>query len=140
MKVIPGFRSGGARLLICATNNIARLDTAFLRTGRFDFLIPVGPPDYASRNETLTKEITRITTAKIDIDVLARQTEGYTVADLDHLVRTAAQSAFERALREGEPTSLVHQDLAQALQVNRPSVNPDDAAAFAVDITTFARL
>ncbi len=140
LKVIPGFRSGGARLLICATNNIARLDSAFLRTGRFDFLIPVGPPDHASRHETLVKEISRITTAEIDIDSLARRTEGYTVADLDHLVRTAAQTAFERALREGEPTSLVQPDLEQALQMSRPSVNPDDAAAFATDITTFARL
>jgi len=140
LKVIPGFRSGGARLLICATNNIARLDTAFLRTGRFDFLIPVGPPDFASRHETLSKEITRITSAEIDIDSLAHRTEGYTVADLDHLVRTAAQSAFERALREGATSSLVQQDLEMALSVNRPSVNPDDAAAFAIDITKFARL
>ena len=140
LKIIPGFRSVGARLLICATNNIERLDPAFLRTGRFDFLIPVGPPDYASRHETLTKEIARVTDATIDIVSLAERTEGYTVADLDHLVRTAAQSAFERALREGEPSSLVHDDLELALSVNRPSVDPDDAAAFAKDITKFARL
>lgn len=140
LKVIPGFRSSGARLLICATNNIARLDPAFLRTGRFDFLIPVGPPDKASRFETLAKEISRITTAAIDLEGLAAHTDGYTVADLDHLVRTAAQMAFDRALREGEPSSLGQRDLDRALEVNRPSVNPEDALAFASEITRFARL
>ena len=45
LKLIPPFRERDERLLICATNSVRDLDTAFLRHGRFDYLIPVGPPD-----------------------------------------------------------------------------------------------
>lgn len=43
LKLIPGFREGEERLLVCATNSIRSLDPAFLRPGRFDYLIPIGP-------------------------------------------------------------------------------------------------
>lgn len=44
LKLIPGFRDHDDRLLICATNSVRSLDPAFLRPGRFDYVIPVGPP------------------------------------------------------------------------------------------------
>lgn len=44
LKLIPGFREGEERLLVCATNSIRSLDSAFLRPGRFDYLIPIGTP------------------------------------------------------------------------------------------------
>ena len=45
----PTFRQHDERLLICATNSVRSLDSAFLRPGRFDYVIPVGPPDDAAR-------------------------------------------------------------------------------------------
>lgn len=140
LKAIPGFRHRQGRLLICATNNVSRLDPAFLRTGRFDFLIPIGPPDRGSRLETLTTEIDRVMAEDIDIEMLAVKTEGYTVADLDHLVRTAAQAAFERALDEGGDSELTQEDFTRALASTRASVSPEDSAAFAEDIERYARL
>ena len=49
LKLIPGFRERDERLLVCATNSIRSLDPAFLRPGRFDYLIPIGTPDTAAR-------------------------------------------------------------------------------------------
>ena len=49
LKLIPPFREQDERLLICATNSVRALDSAFLRHGRFDYVIPVGPPDPAAR-------------------------------------------------------------------------------------------
>ncbi|EUA33959.1 ATPase associated with various cellular activities family protein [Mycobacterium xenopi 3993] len=49
LKLIPVFRQRDERLLICATNSVHSLDSAFLRPGRFDYVIPVGPPDAAAR-------------------------------------------------------------------------------------------
>src|ERR1700689_600786 len=49
LKPIPPFREQDERLLICATNSVRALDSAFLRHGRVDYVIPVGPPDPAAR-------------------------------------------------------------------------------------------
>ncbi len=49
LKMIPTFRERDGRLLVCATNFVRELDPAFLRHGRFDYVIPVGAPDAAAR-------------------------------------------------------------------------------------------
>ena len=43
VRLIPAFRERDRRPLVCATNSTRARDTAFLR-GRFDYLVPVGPP------------------------------------------------------------------------------------------------
>ena len=50
LKLIPAFREHDRRLLVCATNSVRSLDSAFLRPGRFDYVIPVGPPDASARH------------------------------------------------------------------------------------------
>nr|MBA2601610.1 ATP-binding protein [Actinomycetota bacterium] len=45
LKQIPRFRDVPHHLLACATNWISRLGSAFLRPGRFDYVLPVGPSD-----------------------------------------------------------------------------------------------
>jgi len=49
LKLIPPFREQDERLLTCATNSVRALDSALSRHGRFDYVIPVGPPDPAAR-------------------------------------------------------------------------------------------
>ena len=49
LKQIPRLREAPEHLLVCATNWVGRLDPAFLRPGRFDYVLPVGPPDPAAR-------------------------------------------------------------------------------------------
>ena len=49
LKPVPPFREREEWLLICAAHLVRGLDTAFLRQGRFDYLIPVGPPDDQAR-------------------------------------------------------------------------------------------
>jgi len=140
LKVIPEFASAAGRLLICATNAISRLDPAFLRTGRFDFVIPVGPPDLSARTEALRADIGRLDSREVDVDEIAAMTDGYTMADLDHLVRTVAQTTFERALRHEEPAGATRSDFVEALESTRPSVSPADFEAFQLDIERFARV
>ena len=50
LKLIPAFRQHDSRLLVCATNAVHSLDSAFLRPGRFDYVIPIGPPDQPARS------------------------------------------------------------------------------------------
>ena len=49
LKMIPAFRSAPGHLLVCATNFVADIDSAVLRPGRFDLVIPIGPPDLSAR-------------------------------------------------------------------------------------------
>ena len=49
LRQIPRIRDSREHLLVCATNWVARLDTAFLRPGRFDYVLAVGPPDAEAR-------------------------------------------------------------------------------------------
>ncbi|WP_256462135.1 AAA family ATPase [Mycolicibacterium sp. YH-1] len=45
LKCLVRFRDRPGRLLVCATNSVSDLDSAFLRHGRFDYGLPIGPPD-----------------------------------------------------------------------------------------------
>ena len=70
---------------------------------------------------------------------LAAATEGYTMADLDHLIRTAAQLAFERALLGDDGARVEHADLDRALNATKPSVMLEDMAIFAEEIERYSR-
>ncbi len=83
-------------VVIAATNRPDLLDPALLRPGRFDRLIYVPPPDYKARVEIL-KIHTRGKPLADDVNLeeLAKRTEGYTGADLENLVNTAALIALK---------------------------------------------
>ena len=53
LKAIPAFRARDDRLLVCATNSVRDLDPALLRPGRFDYVLPIGPPDDARPRRAL---------------------------------------------------------------------------------------
>ena len=68
LKLIPPFRERDERLLICATNSVRDLDTAFLRHGRFDYLIPVGPPDEQARQAIWDRYLAAMPHAELDMN------------------------------------------------------------------------
>ena len=78
-------------VVIAATNRPDLLDPALLRPGRFDRLIYVPPPDYKARVEILKIHSRDKPLAEdVNLEELAKRTEGYTGADLENLVNTAA--------------------------------------------------
>ena len=149
LKLIPGFREGDERLLVCATNSIRSLDPAFLRPGRFDYLVPIGTPDPAARAAIWSRYAT--TRPDVDLDALVAASELFTPADIEHAARTAAQSAFERdpagrrpggpedSLDDG-PAGASTDDYLAALGQCRPTVTPAMIDEFTEDISTHARL
>ncbi|MDX1659663.1 MAG: ATP-dependent zinc metalloprotease FtsH, partial [Nitriliruptorales bacterium] len=88
---MDGFDQRTAVILIAATNRPDILDPALLRPGRFDRQIVVDRPDLIGR-EAILKVHTRGKPLgeDVDISVLARQTPGFTGADLANLVNEAA--------------------------------------------------
>lgn len=67
LKQIPRFREEPHHLLVCATNWVSRLDPAFLRPGRFDYVLPVGPPNAEARTAIWERYVAEITDEPIDI-------------------------------------------------------------------------
>ncbi|MGY5136020.1 ATP-binding protein [Streptomyces nigrescens] len=144
LKLIPQFRRGERRLLICATNAVRSLDPAFLRPGRFDYLIPVGPPDAEARRAIWTRYIGPDRVAGIDLDALVGASGRFTPADIEYAARTAAQSAFERHLaagpgQAGDPTQLTD-DYLQAIARTRTTLTEEDIRAFDRDLRAAGRV
>ncbi|RLG43513.1 MAG: AAA family ATPase, partial [Thermoproteota archaeon] len=83
-------------VVIAATNRPDLVDPALLRPGRFDRLIYVPPPDYKARVEILKIHMRGKPIADdVNIEELAKRTEGYTGADLETLVNMAALIALK---------------------------------------------
>jgi ATP-dependent 26S proteasome regulatory subunit/predicted N-acetyltransferase YhbS len=141
LKVIPHFRDGGSRLLVCATNSIRELDHAFTRPGRFDYLVPVGPPDATARAGIWGRYVSTISTdndAEIDLDELAARSQYFSAADIEFAAQKAAQAAFERSVR-GAHQPATTADFVKASSEVRPSVSSAMAREFDEDIDRFAR-
>jgi len=134
LKAIPLFKANARRLMVMATNSIDAIDAALLRPGRFDLIVPVGPPDEEGRAE-LIAELFPVG----DRGELARRTQGFTPADFALVAQRSAQLAFDRALEGGEGRVLPD-DILRAVDATRPSVGPEAAARFAIEAASHARL
>jgi ATP-dependent 26S proteasome regulatory subunit len=138
LKLIPHFRDGGSRLLVCATNSVRDLDHAFTRPGRFDYLVPVGPPDTTARAGIWARYVASITDAEIDLGELAARSQYFSAADIEFAAQKAAQAAFERSVEGGfEPATT--EDFLKAVSEVRPSISATMARDFDEDIERFAR-
>jgi transitional endoplasmic reticulum ATPase len=106
-------------VVIAATNRPDMLDPALLRSGRFDRLLMIGPPDRMGRYEILKIHAAKIPNGEdVNLDELAEMTEGYVGSDLDSLCREAAMLALREDL---ERVDMNH--YLDALKKVRPSVD-----------------
>ena len=110
-------------VVIGATNRPTLLDPALLRPGRFDEIVYVPVPDEPARRRILEIHVRDMPLADdVDLDELAKQTQGFTGADLENLARRAGMMA----LRENLDAALVPMRLfVTARRETRPSVTPD---------------
>ncbi len=88
---MDGFNTDTNVIITAATNRPDILDPALLRPGRFDRRVTVDAPDVRGR-EAILRVHTRGKPVRLDADlsVIARQTPGFTGADLENLVNEAA--------------------------------------------------
>ncbi|QNE47461.1 GNAT family N-acetyltransferase [Glaciihabitans sp. INWT7] len=144
LKIIPAFREQPGRLLVCATNFIRALDSAFLRHGRFDYVVPIGLPDVAARLAIWERYIPASVDGLVDLEALVVASDGFSPADVEYAARRASQEALERALfSEADapgPAGPSTQDYIAAIRSTRTTVSPQVAAEFLEDIERLARL
>jgi transitional endoplasmic reticulum ATPase len=140
LKLIPPFREQDERLLICATNSVRALDSAFLRHGRFDYVIPIGPPDPAARAAIWDRYLAPIPQAGLDMAAIVEESRLFTPADIEFAARRTAQLAFERVLFERGQEEVTMADVRQAIGKTRRTLTPELVADFEQDIQDYARV
>ncbi|MBD3757492.1 MAG: AAA family ATPase [Microbacterium sp.] len=145
LKLVAEFRDREGRLLVCATNFVRSLDAAFLRHGRFDYVVPIGLPDPAARSAIWQRYIPPHVVGDVDLETLVRSSEGLTPADIEYAARRASQDALARALERGDTAEDDSRlpgtkQYLRALNATRATVSEDDAREFLEDIATIARL
>ena len=88
---MDGFGTNSGVIILAATNRADMLDSALLRAGRFDRQIHVDLPDLNERKEVFVVHLKRVKTDdSVDIDFLARQTPGFSGADIANVCNEAA--------------------------------------------------
>jgi ATP-dependent 26S proteasome regulatory subunit len=120
---MDGFAQNNAGVLVLgATNTPWAVDPAFRRPGRFDRVLFVPPPDAPARRDILRLALqSRPQAERLDLDHVVRHTQGFSGADLAHLVETAADAAIERSLAEGAESPIRDEDLKGALREVKPT-------------------
>jgi len=131
LKAIPPFRSQPGRLLVCATNSIDNIDPAVIRPGRFDLIIPIGPPDDAARLALWDASVEGLASDGVDIAALVEDSFGFTPGDIALASQRAASAAFDRVRQGQEPPWVEHADMMTALQRTPPSVTASAMEEFA---------
>ena len=88
---MDGFAANEGVIVLAATNRQDILDPALLRPGRFDRQVYVGRPDMKGREEILRVHVRNKPLAEdVDLKEIARETTGFTGADLENLMNEAA--------------------------------------------------
>jgi cell division protease FtsH len=94
---MDGFASNAGVIILAATNRADILDKALLRAGRFDRQIYVELPDLNERKEIFKVHLRPIKIDKeLDVDFLARQTPGFSGADIANVCNEAALIAARK--------------------------------------------
>ena len=91
---LDGFDPLGNVKIIATTNRLDILDPALLRPGRFDRIIEVPLPRLEGRKEIFRIHTRRMKLNKVDLEELARLTEGATGADIKAICTEAGYSAI----------------------------------------------
>jgi cell division protease FtsH len=100
---MDGFGTNSGVIILAATNRADVLDSALMRAGRFDRQIYVDMPDINERKEIFQVHLKPLKLANdLDIDFLAKQTPGFSGADIANICNEAALIAARKKKKSVE--------------------------------------
>ena len=109
---MDGFDTDTNVILVAATNRPDILDPALLRPGRFDRRVTMDLPDVKGRRAILDVHVRgKPLATDVNLDIVAKQTPGFSGADIENLVNEAAILAARRGRR-----SISHSELQEAIE------------------------
>ncbi|MFB6085194.1 MAG: AAA family ATPase [Halodesulfurarchaeum sp.] len=117
-------------VVLAATNRFEAIDPALLRPGRLERHVYVPEPDDVARREILqVKTEAKPLADDVALDSLAADTNGYTGADLEALVREASMRAIRSAVADdsetGESVTITAAHFSDAMDVLHPENGPE---------------
>ena len=108
---MDGFGTNSGVIILAATNRADILDRALMRAGRFDRQIYVDMPDLNERKDIFKVHLKPLTLdASVDVDFLAKQTPGFSGADIANICNEAALIAARH-----DKTHIEKQDFLDAV-------------------------
>ena len=113
-------------LVIGATNHLDQIDSAVLRSGRFDIKIYIAPPDFEARKALFNLELKNMPHQRdIDLDELALLTENYTNSDIVNIVKKAAREAvaYRMAKIDQNVLRFAIQNTPSSLKIDKNDTN-----------------
>jgi AAA+ superfamily predicted ATPase len=122
LNEMDGVNASNDGLLVLAATNVPwAIDTAFRRPGRFDRVIFIPPPDETARLAILNLQLAGRPQEKLNLDVIAKATSGFSGADLEGLVESACDIAIEESLTDGSVLPIKQKHLTEALKGAKPT-------------------
>lgn len=123
LSEISGIEDMHGIVVIAATNRPDIVDPALLRPGRFDRQILVPTPDEKTRIDILQIHTKDMPLAKdVDLKKMAKETEGFSGADIEALCREAGLNTMRKDINSVE---VLKKDFEAALKEVKPSVTPE---------------
>jgi transitional endoplasmic reticulum ATPase len=123
LSEMDGFADANAGVLVLGATNLPwAVDMAFRRAGRFDRTLFVPPPDRPAREsilEILLRD--RPLGERIDYAGFARDTPGFSGADLKNLAETAADEAIQASIEQEREVPITNAHLKAALREVKPT-------------------
>ena len=121
LQEMDGIRESSGIVIVGATNRPDALDPALLRAGRFDKLIFVPPPNQDERERLFEKYLKKAPIAKVEFAELAKETDGFTGADIANLCREVKMKVMENAIKVSEEREITMEDILLAMKEIKPS-------------------
>jgi transitional endoplasmic reticulum ATPase len=120
---LDGFAQNNEGVLVLAATNVPwAVDPAFRRPGRFDRVLFIPPPDQPARVSILRGLLAgRPTNDDIDVEFIARNTGGFSGADLREVVERAVDEAIDASIEAGAERLIDDTRLKAALRDTRPT-------------------
>ena len=132
---MDGFGTDSGVIMLAATNRVDILDSALLRAGRFDRQIYADMPDLNERRAIFLVHLKPIKAEEnLDIDFLARQTPGFSGADIANMCNEAALIAarYDKKVVEKQDFLDAVDRIVGGLEKKNKVITPDEKHAVAV--------
>ncbi len=120
LSSMDGVESMEGVIVIAATNRPEMIDPALLRSGRFERVMHIPPPDHASLRKILKIHSKGMPLGKFDLESLADKMQNFTGADVEAVCREAALIAMR-----AEKKSVSKKHFEEAISRVRPTITPD---------------